>query len=92
MTAPVHRSRSSNKNIQPPPCSVDDRVLSLPTTVPAAQLQHTPLKSPPLSQTMALNPSSSRFAPSIPLLGLATLPLGIVLEKEKEKVRSLFGC
>jgi len=53
-------------------------VPSLPTTPPSAQLQHTPLKSPPLEQTTALNPSSSRFTLSIPLLGR-------VLGKEKEK-------
>ena len=67
-------SRSSNKSTS---CSVDDGVPSLPTT-PLAQLQHTPLKSPPLEQTTALNPSSSRFTLSIPLLGR-------VLGKEKEK-------
>jgi hypothetical protein len=66
---------------------------SLPTTPPAAQLQHTvtfvPLKTPPLGHTTTtgLNPSSSsRFTLSIPLLGRANLvPLGSVLGKEKEK-------
>ena len=51
------------------PCSVDDRVLLLPTTAPPAQLQRTPLISPPLGQMTALNPPSSRFTLSIPLLG-----------------------
>jgi len=82
-------SRSSNKSTLPSPCSVDDRVPSLPTTPPAEQLQHTPLKSPPLEQTTALNPSSSRFTLSIPLLGRAKVPLGSVLGKEKEKEKSV---
>ena len=71
-------SRSSNKSTLPSPCSVDDRVPSLPSKPPAAQLQH-------LEQTRALNPSSSRFTLSIPLLGCTKVPLGSVLEKEKEK-------
>jgi len=83
-------SRSSNKNTLPSPCSVDDRVPSLPPTPPAVQLRHTPLKSPPLEQTTALNPSSSRFTLSIPLLGRAKVPLGSVLGKEKEKEKGVF--
>ena len=39
-------SCSPNKSTLPSPCYVDERVPSLPTTHPAAQLQHTPLKSP----------------------------------------------
>ena len=78
-------SCSSNKSTLPSPCSVDDRVLSNPTTAPAVQLQHTLLKRPPLGQTMALNPSSSRFTLSIPLLGHMMVPLESVF------VRSLFG-
>jgi hypothetical protein len=72
------------------------RVPLLPTTPPAAQLQHTvtfvPLKSPPLGQmtTTGLNPSSStRFTLSIPLLGRAKVPLGSVLGKKNDK--GMFG-
>ena len=75
---------ASRSNKSTPPSSVDERVPSLPTTPPAAQYQHT-LKSPPLGHTTALNPSSSRFTLSIPLLGRPKVPLGSMLEKEKEK-------
>ena len=81
-TGHVHASRSSNKSTLPSPCSVNDRVLSLPTTGPAAQLQHTPLKNPPLGQTTAPNLSLSTFTLIIPLLGRAKVPS---LGKEKEK-------
>ena len=91
---PVYTASRSDKST--PPSSVDDRVPSLPTTPPAAQLQHTvtfvPLKSPPLGQTTTtgLNPSSSsRFTLSIPLLGRAKVPLGSVLGKEKEKEKGM---
>ena len=74
------------------PSSAYERVLSLLTTSPAAQLQHAvmfvPLKTPPLgyTTTTGLNPSSSsRFTLSISLLGCAKMPLGSVLGKEKEK-------
>ena len=83
-------SRSSNKSTLLSPCSVDDRVPSLPPTPPAAQLRHTPLKSPPLEQTTALNPSSSGFTLSIPLLGRVKVPLRSVLGKEKEKKKGVF--
>jgi len=87
---PVHTtSRSSNKSTSPSPCSVDDRVPSL--TRPSAQLQHTPLRSPPLEQTTALYPSSSRFTLSIPLLGRAKVPFGSVLG-EGEGERCVFLC
>ena len=93
---PVYTASRSDKST--PPSSVDDRVPSLPTTPPAAQLQHTvtfvPLKSPPLGQTTTtgLNPSSSsRFTLSIPLLGRAKVPLGSVLGKEKEKEKGMPG-
>jgi len=49
-----------------------------------------PLKSPPVEQTMALNPPSSRFTLSIPLLGRAKVPLGSMLGKEKEKGIGVF--
>lgn len=80
----------SNKST--PASSVDERVPSLPTTPPAAQLQHT-LKTPPLGHTTALNPSSNRFTLSIPLLGRPKAPLESVLgkEKEEEKEKSMFG-
>ena len=58
------------------PSSADEGVPSLPTTLPAAQLQRTctfvPLRMPLLGQmtTTGLNPSSSsRFTLSIPPLG-----------------------
>ena len=77
---------------------MDERVASLPTAPPAAQLQHTvmfvPLESSPLGQTTTtgLNPSSSsRFTLSIPLLSRAKVPLGSVLGKEMEKGMSGFG-
>ena len=70
---------------------MDEKIPSLPTTPPAAQLQHivtfVPLKTPRWhTTTTGLNPSSSpRFTLSIPLLDRAKVPLGSVLGKEKEK-------
>jgi len=54
-------------------------------TAPTAQLQHTLLKSPPLGQTTALNPSPSKSMLSILLLGRTRVPLGTVLGKEKQR-------
>ena len=92
----VYTASSSDKST--PSSSVDERVASLPTAPPAAQLQHTvmfvPLESSPLGQTTTtgLNPSSSsRFTLSIPLLSRAKVPLGSVLGKEMEKGMSGFG-
>lgn len=59
-------------------------------TAPTAQLQHTPLKSPPLGQTTALSPSSSGCTLIIPLLGRAKVSLGSMLGKEKGQGRLSF--
>ncbi|KAF9523697.1 hypothetical protein CPB83DRAFT_862502 [Crepidotus variabilis] len=57
------------------PSSIDDRVPSLPTTPPVYLAANVP-KSPPIPpSTNSLNPSSSRFTLSLPLLGRAKVPL-----------------
>ncbi|KIM37712.1 hypothetical protein M413DRAFT_448237 [Hebeloma cylindrosporum] len=65
-----------------PPSSLDERVPSLPPT--PVKSTFTP-PTPPLGQTTALNPSSSRFTLSIPLLGRPKVPLGSVLGKDNDK-------
>lgn len=56
------------------PISIDNSVPPLPVT-PPVQLVSSPLPSSPLpASTKALNPSSSRFTLSLPLLGRAKVP------------------
>lgn len=78
LTQPSVSSTQSIPTISSLPSSLDDFVPSLPPTPPAHQRTST-LKRPSLEPLPALNPTSSRFTLSIPLLGRAKVPLDKVL-------------
>jgi hypothetical protein len=83
-------SDSSTQSIPTTPSSLDDFVPSLPPTPPAHQRSSTP-KYPSLEPLPALNPTSSRFTLSIPLLGRAKVPLDRVLGlRDSKKDEGLF--
>ena len=78
LTRPSLSSAQSVPTIASLPSSLDDFVPSLPPTPPAHQRTSTQ-KRPSLESLPALNPTSSRFTLSIPLLGRAKVPLNRVL-------------
>ena len=90
LTGPSVSSTQSIPTIFSLPSSVDDFVPSLPTTPPAHQRKSTQ-KHPSLESLPALNPTSSRFTLSIPLLGRAKVPLDRVLgTRDSKKDEGLF--
>ena len=78
LTRPSVSSTQSVPTISSLPSSLDDFVPSLPPTPPAHQ-RTSARKRPSLEYLPALNPTSSRFTLSIPLLGRAKVPLDRVL-------------
>ena len=85
LTRPSVSSTQSVPTIFSLPSSLDDFVPSLPPTPPAHQRTST-RKRPSLESLPALNPTSSRFTLSIPLLGRAKVPLDKVLGLRRTKV------
>ena len=92
LTRPSVSSTQSVPTIFYLPYSLDDFVPSLLPTPPAHQRTST-RKFPSLESLPALNPTSSRFTLSIPLLGRAKFPLDRVLGlKDSEKDKGMFQC
>ena len=92
LTRPSISSSQSVPTIASIPSSVDDFVPSLPPTPPALQRTSTQ-KRPSLESLPALNPTSSRFTLSIPLLGRAKVPLNRVMGlRDSKKEEGLCQC
>lgn len=90
LTRPSISSTQSIPTVSSLPSSLDDFVPSLPPTPPAHQRASTP-KRPSLESLPALNPTSSRFTLSIPLLGRAKVPLDRVLRlRDSKKDEGMF--
>jgi hypothetical protein len=92
LTRPSISSTQSIPTIYSLPSSLDDFVPSLPPTPPAHQRKSTS-KRPSLESLPALNPTSSRFTLSIPLLGRPKIPLDRVLGlRDSKKDEGLSEC